>query len=96
MYNGEMRDHLTCLEGTNSLQRTRSPLGLSGRAYHDDLLIWDRLSAIWTDGPVVEFRLQHSVIVGSISGGEVGLTAKNSFRQRINFEHPKQTETFCV
>ena len=44
-------------------------LGQSGRAFHHDWLIWHRLCVIWTGGPVVEFWLLHSVVVGSISSG---------------------------
>ena len=36
--------------------------------YHD-LLIQYRLYVAWTGGPVVEFRLLHTVVVGSISSG---------------------------
>ena len=34
-----------------------------------DLLIWHSLYVAWTGGPVVEFRLLHTVVVGSISSG---------------------------
>ena len=41
----------------------------SGCAIHHDLIIWDRLYMAWTGGPVAEFRLLHTVVVGSIPSG---------------------------
>ena len=41
----------------------------SGCAIYHDLLIRRRLHVVWTGGPVVEFRLLHTVVVGSISSG---------------------------
>ena len=49
--------------GNTYLQDT---LGQSGRAIHHGLLIRHRLYVAWTGGPVVEFRLLHTVVVGSI------------------------------
>ena len=39
----------------------------SSRAIHPDLLIQHHLYVAWTGGPVVEFWLLHTVVVGSIS-----------------------------
>ena len=52
--------------GNTFLQET---LGQSSRAIHHDLLIRHRLYVGWTGGPVVEFRLLHTVVVSSISSG---------------------------
>ena len=41
----------------------------SGRTIYHDLLIRHRLYVASTHGPVVEFRLLHTVVVGSISSG---------------------------
>ena len=52
--------------GITYLQDT---LGQSGRVIPHDLLIRYRLYVAWTGGLVVEFRLLHTMIVGSISSG---------------------------
>ena len=52
--------------GNTYLQDT---LGQVVAHFHHDKLIWHHLCVIWTGGPVVEFRLLHSVVVGSISSG---------------------------
>ena len=41
----------------------------SGRTIYHDLLIQYCLYVAWTGGPVVEFRLLHTVVAGSISSG---------------------------
>ena len=41
----------------------------SGHTVHHVLLIWHLLYVAGTGGPVVEFRLLHIVVIGSISSG---------------------------
>ena len=62
-------DHVLCREHVPSRH-----IRLSGHAFHHDLLNWHHLCVIWTGGPVVEFRLLHSVVIGLISsGGDHGM-----------------------
>ena len=61
----------------------------SGRAIYHDLLIWYHLYVAWTSGPVVEFRLLHTVVVGSISsGGDHGVHCWDLIRSKQLFSAP--------
>ena len=60
------------LGGGRVLYREYAPsthIRSSGRSIHYDLLIRRRLYVAWSGEPVIEFRLLHSVVVGSISSG---------------------------
>ena len=57
------------VSSVRGIRTFRDTLGQSGHAIYHNMLIRVRFYVAWTDGSVVEFRLLHTVNVGSISCG---------------------------